>query len=78
MKEIEDPELASLRARELYEAKGYSQAWIEKRLRSIKIRGALTKEWKERGVQEGREYANRDIRNPAVTLKVHGDLVYRA
>lgn len=57
IKEIEDPELASLRARELYEAKGYSQAWIEKRLRSISIRGELTKEWKERGVSEGREYA---------------------
>lgn len=57
VKEIEDPELAGLRARELYEAKGYSPAWIEKRLRSIAIRGELTKEWKERGVQEGREYA---------------------
>lgn len=57
IKEIENPELASLRARELYEAKGYSQAWIEKRLRSISIRGELTKEWKERGVREGLEYA---------------------
>jgi DNA-damage-inducible protein D len=57
VKEIEDPELASIRARELYEAKGYSQAWIEKRLRAITIRGELTGEWKERGVQEGREYA---------------------
>jgi DNA-damage-inducible protein D len=57
VKEIEDPELASLRARELYEAKGYSHAWIEKRLRSITIRGELTGEWKERGVSEGREYS---------------------
>jgi hypothetical protein len=57
VKEIEDPELASLRARELYEAKGYSQAWIEKRLRSVTIRGELTGEWKERGVREGQEYA---------------------
>ena len=57
VQEIEDPELASLRARELYEAKGYSQAWIEKRLRSITIRGELTGEWKERGVSEGREYS---------------------
>ena len=57
VKEIEDPELASLRARQLYEAKGYSQTWIEKRLRSISIRGELTNEWKERGVNEGREYA---------------------
>jgi DNA-damage-inducible protein D len=57
VKEIEDPELASLRSRELYEAKGHSQAWIEKRLRSIAIRGELTGEWKERGVSEGREYS---------------------
>ena len=42
VKEIENPELASTRARELYQAKGYPQAWIEKRLRSISIRGELT------------------------------------
>ena len=57
VKEIENPELASARARELYQAKGYPQAWIEKRLRSIAIRGELTDEWKTRGVEEGREYA---------------------
>ena len=57
IKEIENPELASARARELYEAKGYPKVWIEKRLRSIAIRGELTDEWKERGVREGREYA---------------------
>jgi len=57
VKEIENPELASVRARELYQAKGYPQAWIEKRLRSISIRGELTDEWKQRGVQEGREYS---------------------
>ncbi len=57
VKEIENPELASARARELYQAKGYPQAWIEKRLRSIAIRGELTDEWKERGVAEGKEYA---------------------
>ena len=56
-KEIENPELASARARELYKAKGYPQAWIEKRLRSIVVRGELTDEWKTRGVQEGREYS---------------------
>ena len=39
VKEIENPELASARARELYQAKGYPQAWIEKRLRSISVRG---------------------------------------
>ena len=57
IQEIENPELASARARELYETKGYPKVWIEKRLRSIAIRGELTGEWKERGVQEGREYA---------------------
>ena len=57
VKEIEDPELASARARELYESKGYPKDWIEKRMRSIAIRGALTDEWRVRGVAEGREYS---------------------
>ena len=57
VKEIENPELASVRARELYQAKGYPQAWIEKRLRSISIRGELTDEWEARGVKEGKEYS---------------------
>ncbi len=57
IQEIEDPELATKRARELYKAKGYSDAWIEKRMRSIAIRDELTQEWQERGVKESREYA---------------------
>ena len=57
VKEIENPELASARARTLYQAKGYSKEWIEKRLRSMAVRGELTDEWKARGVQEGKEYA---------------------
>jgi DNA-damage-inducible protein D len=57
VKEIENPELASARARALYLAKGYPQAWIEKRLRSISVREELTDEWKARGVAEGKEYA---------------------
>ena len=57
VKEIENPELASARARELYQAKGYPQAWIEKPLRSITVRGELTDEWKARGVAEGLEYS---------------------
>lgn len=57
VQEIDNPELASARARALYEAKGYPPAWIEKRLRSIAVRGELTEEWKERGVQEGKEYS---------------------
>lgn len=57
IREIEDPELASARARQLYEAKGYPKAWIEKRMRSIAVRGELTAEWNQRGVKEGREYS---------------------
>ena len=43
-------------ASSMYQAKGCPQAWIEKRLRSIAVRGELTDEWKTRGVQEGKEY----------------------
>ena len=57
IQEIEDPELATKRARVLYQAKGYSDEWIEKRMRSIAIRDELTDEWKKRGVKEQREYA---------------------
>lgn len=57
IQEIEDPELASKRTRALYKAKGYSDDWIEKRMRSIAIRDELTDEWKRRGVKEQREYA---------------------
>lgn len=55
--EIENPELASQRARELYKLKGYSDDWIEKRMRSIAIREELTDEWKSHGVKEQIEYA---------------------
>jgi hypothetical protein len=57
IQEIEDPELATKRTRALYKAKGYSEDWIEKRMRSIAIRDELTDEWKKRGVREQREYA---------------------
>ena len=57
VQEIEDPELASKRARALFEAKGYPPDWIEKRMRSIAIREELTNEWKNRGVQEQKDYA---------------------
>ncbi len=55
--EIENPELAADRARDLYKAKGYSEEWINYRLKSIGIRQELTAEWKDRGVKEGHEYA---------------------
>ncbi len=55
--EIENPELATQRTRELYKLKGYPDDWIEKRMRSIAIREELTEEWKNRGVKEHKEYA---------------------
>ena len=55
--EIENPELAAQRTRELYKAKGYPDDWVEKRMRSIAIREELTEEWKNRGVKEQLEYA---------------------
>ncbi len=57
IQEIENPELATKRTRALYKAKGYSDDWIEKRMRSIAIRDELTNEWKKRGVKEQREYS---------------------
>ncbi len=55
--EIEDPELAQERMKALYEQKGYSKDWIDKRIRGIAIRQNLTDEWKNRGIMEEREYA---------------------
>lgn len=57
IQEVENPELAAQRAKALYKAKGYSDEWIEARLRSVDIRKELTDEWQTRGVQEGKEYA---------------------
>jgi DNA-damage-inducible protein D len=57
IQEIENPELAQQRMKSLYKAKGYPDAWIEKRLRGIAVRDVLTDEWSRRGVEEGREYA---------------------
>jgi DNA-damage-inducible protein D len=55
--EIENPELATQRTRELYKLKGYPDDWIEKRMRSIAIREELTGEWKNRGIKEQKEYS---------------------
>ncbi|MDP1982072.1 MAG: Bro-N domain-containing protein [Sulfuritalea sp.] len=57
LEEIENPELAAKRMRELYQTKGYSDEWIEKRVRGIAIRDELTNEWQKRGVKEQRDYA---------------------
>ncbi len=55
--EINNPALAAERARQYYQALGYSDEWIATRLESIKVRGQLTDEWKDRGVKEGIEYS---------------------
>ncbi len=57
VQEIEDPELATKRTRAIYKAKGYSDEWIEKRMRGIAIREELTDEWDKRGIKLQREYA---------------------
>ena len=57
IQEIQNPELAQKRMKELYKAKGYSEDWIEKRVRGIAIRDELTDEWDKRGVKTDREYA---------------------
>jgi hypothetical protein len=56
VQEIENPELATKRTRILYKLKGYSDDWIEKRVRGIVIREELTDEWKNRGAKEERDY----------------------
>ncbi len=56
IQEIEDPEIATKRTRVLYKVKGYSDAWIEKRMCGIEVRETLTNEWKKRGVKKNPEY----------------------
>ena len=55
--EIQDPELTINRALQEYRALGYSENWINQRLKSIEIRKDLTDEWKKRGLQEGVQFA---------------------
>jgi hypothetical protein len=57
VQEIEDPELATKRTKAIYRAKGYSDDWIEKRMRGIAIRAELTDEWRNRHIREEREYS---------------------
>ena len=56
VQEIENPELATKRTRMLYKLKGYSEDWIEKRMRGIAIREELTDEWKNRGAKDHKDY----------------------
>lgn len=57
VQEIENPELAQLRMKELYKEKGYSEDWIEKRVRGIAIRDELTGEWHKRGVTDHKDFS---------------------
>ena len=57
VQEIEDPELAIKRTRAMYRIKGYSDEWIEKRMRGIDVRKNLTDEWKKRGVKGENKYS---------------------
>lgn len=57
IQEIEDPELAQDRMKQIYEQKGYSKDWIDKRLRGIAIRQNLTDEWQERGIKHEKDFA---------------------
>ena len=57
VKEIENPELAQQRIRQTYRLKGYSDEWIEKRIRGIAIRDELTEEWKERDLKEHKDFS---------------------
>lgn len=57
IQEIENPELAQQRMKKLYEQKGYSKDWIDKRLRGIAVRQNLTDEWKERGINQESDFA---------------------
>lgn len=57
IEEIQDPERAIVRAKNIYTSKGYDDDWIAKRMRGINIRNTLTDEWKNRGAREGVEFA---------------------
>lgn len=55
--QMQDPELSIKQAMEDYKRLGYSDNWINQRLKSIEIRKELTDEWKRRGLQEGVQFA---------------------
>ena len=55
--EIENPELAQKRMKEIYEKKGYSKSWIDKRIRGIAVRQNLTDEWKVRGIERQSDFS---------------------
>lgn len=56
LEEAENPELAVLRTRKLYEHKGYSPRWVDKRLRGVSARQELAGEWFKRGATDSEQY----------------------
>ena len=67
--EMQDPELSIDRALEQYLQLGYSENWINQRLKSIEIRKELTDEWRKRGMKEGVQFATlTDIKMPTFSL----------
>jgi DNA-damage-inducible protein D len=72
LQEIENPELAQERMKQLFEQKGYPKEWIDKRLRGIAVRQDLTDEWKNRGARNTVEFAilTNEIMQGAFDLKV--------
>ncbi|MDP2749717.1 MAG: Bro-N domain-containing protein [Nanoarchaeota archaeon] len=57
VQEIQYPELAQDRMKELYEQKGYSKSWIDKLLRGLAVRPNLTDEWTKRGIEKNEDFA---------------------
>jgi BRO family, N-terminal domain len=57
LEELQDPELSLDRAMAQYQAMGYSESWINQRLKSIEVRKELTDEWKRKGMKEGLQFA---------------------
>ena len=69
LNEMQDPELSIDRALEQYLQLGYSEAWINQRLKSIEIRKELTDEWRKRGLKEGQQFATlTENKTPAIFL----------
>ena len=78
VQEIEDPKLAQKRMKELYRQKGYSDEWIEKRVRGIAIRQELTDEWKERGVTQEKDFAILTNEISKATFGMHKNVPFLA
>ena len=62
LEELDDPELGIDRMLEYYHRKGYSENWINQRLKSIEVRKELTDEWERRGIKRGQEFATRQYK----------------